>query len=53
MWEKNTVRVYGKVPRHLEEAKNYITERAGRDKIVVEVLPLKITLKAQMNIKIG
>jgi peptide-methionine (S)-S-oxide reductase len=32
--------VYSKVPRHLEDVKNYITERIDRDKIVVEVLPL-------------
>jgi peptide-methionine (S)-S-oxide reductase len=32
--------VYSKVPRHLEDVKNYITERIDRDKIVVEVIPL-------------
>lgn len=38
--------VYSEVPLHLEEAKNYITERADRDKIVVEVLPLMNYVKS-------
>lgn len=32
--------VYSKEPRHLIAAKNYITNRTDRDKIVVEILPL-------------
>ncbi len=38
--------VYSKVPRHLEDAKNYITERADRNTIVVEVLPLMNYVKS-------
>jgi len=38
--EKYRTGIYSTVPRHLEEAKNYIAERADRDKIVVEILPL-------------
>ncbi|MFV0497003.1 MAG: peptide-methionine (S)-S-oxide reductase [Candidatus Fimivivens sp.] len=32
--------VYSTVPRHLDAAKHYIAQRADRDNIVVEVLPL-------------
>ncbi|HCC00633.1 MAG TPA: peptide-methionine (S)-S-oxide reductase [Ruminococcaceae bacterium] len=32
--------VYSKVPQHLAAARQYIQNRADRDKIVVEVLPL-------------
>ncbi len=38
--------VYSKEPQHLEDAKNYITERADREKIVVEVLPLMNFVKS-------
>lgn len=38
--------VYSKVPRHLAEARKYITKRADRDKIVVEVLPLMNYVKS-------
>ncbi|KEZ89262.1 peptide-methionine (S)-S-oxide reductase [Lacrimispora celerecrescens] len=38
--------VYSKVPQHLEDAKNYITERADREKIVVEVMPLTNYIKS-------
>jgi peptide-methionine (S)-S-oxide reductase len=38
--------VYSKMPRHLEDAKNYITERVDRNKIVVEVLPLMNYVKS-------
>ncbi len=38
--EKYRTGIYSKEPLHLTEAKNYIKERADRDKIVVEVLPL-------------
>ena len=38
--------VYSKVPRHLEDAKNYIAERTDREKIVVEILPLMNYIKS-------
>ncbi len=38
--EKYRTGIYSKEPRHLADAKKYITARADRDKIVVEVLPL-------------
>ena len=44
--EKYRTGIYSKEPRHLEDAKNYITERADRDKIVVEVLPLMNYIKS-------
>ena len=38
--EKYRTGIFSKEPRHLADAKKYITARADRDKIVVEVLPL-------------
>ena len=38
--------VYSKEPRHLEAAQNYITQRADRDKIAVEVLLLTNYIKS-------
>jgi peptide-methionine (S)-S-oxide reductase len=48
--EKYRTGIYSKVSRHLEEAKNYISERADRDKIVVEVLPLTNYIKSSIYI---
>ena len=47
--EKYRTGVYSKVPRHLEDAKNYIAERADRDKIVVEILPLMSYIKSAVE----
>jgi peptide-methionine (S)-S-oxide reductase len=47
--EKYRTGVYSKVPRHLEDAKNYIEERADRDKIVVEILPLMNYIKSAVE----
>ena len=44
--EKYRTGIYSKEPRHLAEAKNYITARTDRDKIVVEVLPLLNYIKS-------
>jgi len=44
--EKYRTGVYSKESQHLAEAKNYITERADSDKIVVEVLPLMNYVKS-------
>ncbi len=44
--EKYRTGIYSKTPRHLEDAKKYIAERADRDKIAVEVLPLTNYVKS-------
>ena len=43
--EKYRTGIYSTVPRHLEDAKSYISKRADRDKIVVEILPLMNYIK--------
>ena len=44
--EKYRTGIYSTVPRHLEDAKSYISKRADRDKIVVEILPLMNYIKS-------
>ena len=46
MGKKYRTGIYSKEPRHLEAAQNYITQRADRDKIAVEVLPLTNYIKS-------